>query len=256
MKLLRFTFSHAAWTQLSEAEQIYALRVAHLHNDLRHIRQLVGTANNGVGKTAGIEQQIALHQLLFAIRLLYGILNEGWNAVRAGWPAGESVATFRQSQSEKATTVHSRLSRYFSGTSLTRTVRSQFAFHYDPEPIRQHLQTLASEPEHFFITSSQSANIFYAFAEHIRNAGLLATTDEPDVSTAARVFYREFLSVWEDLDEFCKEMLLTLLEKCDPEGKIFESTDVVDVTARMPVIFVDEKAMIEHLRKRGKLPAE
>ncbi len=253
---MQLTFPHAAWAQLSEPEQIYALRLAHLHNDLRHIRQLVGTANNGVGKTIGIEQQIVLHQLLFAIRLWYGVLNEGWDAVRSGWRLGDSAATFRKSQSSAAAAAHSRLSRYFGGVSLARTVRRQFAFHYDPEPIKEHLPTLASESAHYFVTGPKSANIFYGFAEHVRNAGLLATTGETDASTAARKFYREFITVWEDLDEFCKEMLLSILEKCDFEAKAFESTEVADVTRLMPVIFVDEEAMIQHLRNRGELPPE
>ena len=81
MKLCRRTFSHIALKKLPEAEQLFFVRLAHVRNDLRHINSLCQIALGSVRSTSDVECDVSLHQFLFAVRLLYGTLNEALNPI-------------------------------------------------------------------------------------------------------------------------------------------------------------------------------
>jgi hypothetical protein len=252
MKLVRLVFKQSDWSELSEEERIYALQLAHVHNDLRHVRQLVGTANNGVHTNNGVEQEIGLHQLLFAVRTYYGVLNEAWDVISGGWRSSGRADKFTKGLTPAAKTAHSWLSKYFNGSNpLARIIRRDFAFHYKLEPIKEHIDMLASQAEHSMITGAKRGNIFFLFAEPVRNAALIAAAGGAQTTEGAQRLYRDFLRVWDHIDEFCTEMLIQIISQCGVYEESFESTNVTDPTTTRPVIFVDERAMEEYLRRRG-----
>ena len=87
MKFFEFRFRQADFYTLPVARRVYAVRLAQLHNDLRYIRQLVKVANNGVQKLRGVDQQVSLHQLLFAV---------GYGTVHYTRAGGLSLTTGKQ----------------------------------------------------------------------------------------------------------------------------------------------------------------
>ena len=76
MQLLHVTVDATRFRQLEESEQLFLVRLGQVHNDMRRIRQMVVSAHNGVKAYKGIEHEIALHSLIFAVRLSCGVLNE------------------------------------------------------------------------------------------------------------------------------------------------------------------------------------
>jgi hypothetical protein len=239
MKLVRLVFKQSDWSKLPESERIYALQLAHVHNDLRYVRQLVGAANNGVHSINGIEQQIALHQLLFAIRTYYGVLNEAWDVISGGWRSSGLAGRFAKALTPAAKTAHKWLSKYFNRpNALARAVRRDFAFHSKRGPIREHLDMLGSQAEHSIVTGAKRGNIFFLFAEPVRNAALIAAAGGAQTTQGPQRLYRDFLRVWDHIDEFCTEMSIQIISQCGVDEEPFESTDVTDPTTTRPMIFV------------------
>jgi hypothetical protein len=69
MEVMHVTVDATKFRLLGESEQLFLVRLGQIHNDIRHIRQMVITAHNGVKAYKGIEHEIALHLLIFAVRL-------------------------------------------------------------------------------------------------------------------------------------------------------------------------------------------
>lgn len=67
-------FSYADFRQLPEQEQLFAVQLAQIANDLRHVFCLAIVAENGTHFGSSDERKLAVHQLLFAIRLIQPLL--------------------------------------------------------------------------------------------------------------------------------------------------------------------------------------
>ena len=133
--------------------------------------------------------------------------------------------------------------RYFAKASLVRTVRDKFASHYDRDVIMAGLQRVAGE--YTFVTGERSGNIFYNFAEAVRNASLLDEVGALDPSVATNPLYRDLGRLHDWFMAFSRAIRVQTLT----------STEVVDPSERLPIIFIDEKAMIKTLKRRGVIDA-
>ncbi len=85
MQVMQVTVDAAKFRQLQESEQLFLVRLGQVRNDIRHIRQMVVTAHNGVKAYKGIEHEIALHSLILAVRLWCAALNEAETVIRTAW---------------------------------------------------------------------------------------------------------------------------------------------------------------------------
>jgi hypothetical protein len=82
MQLMHVTVDATKFRQLEESQQLFLVRLGQVHNDMRHIREMVISAHNGVKAYQGLEHEIALHSLIFAVRLWCGVLNEAEDVYR------------------------------------------------------------------------------------------------------------------------------------------------------------------------------
>ena len=92
MQLMHVTVDATKFRQLEESEQLFLVRLGQVHNDMRHIRQMVVAAHNGVKTYKGIEQEVALHSLMFAVRLWCGALNEAEDVIQTAWHGSQLSA--------------------------------------------------------------------------------------------------------------------------------------------------------------------
>jgi hypothetical protein len=162
MKLHSLTFSHAQFRTLPEAEQILFLRLAQLRDDLRQTDNLCLSASRTVSQYKGIEGKVALHQLIFAVRLAYGILNEGWNVIQTGWFGVRLSQKYQDNLGTEATASLDFLKRYFSRDNLIRAVRDGFFAHYGDADLIQPLHKIDAQqppPQHSIVTGHTAANI-------------------------------------------------------------------------------------------------
>jgi hypothetical protein len=250
IRLYRLTVTAHIFRTLSRIERLFLLRFAHVHNDMRHIQQLVGTANNGIETLSGIDQKIALHQHLFAVRLWCGALAEANDVIASGWNGSGLAARLHYLISAEAKTALRGFLDYFNRPNSIRTVRRQFAFHYDPNPIAQE-DELLEEFAFEFVTGIRSGNIFYDAAETIRSNALFRSVEPSDLLGAPRKLYGELIQMHDRFMTFSHSVFLAIVEEPHPTTAEFMSKAVSDPAQAYPIIFVDEDAVGRRLAQRG-----
>ena len=145
--------------------------------------------------------------------------------------------------------------RYFAKENLVRTVRDKFASHYDGKSVATALRQRVLG-DYTFVTSERSGNIFYNFAESIRYASLLDQVGALDPSFATNPLYRDLGRLHDWFMSFSHAIMVSITERCGVRTETFISTVVVDLAERLPIIFVDEKAMVRTLKQRDVIDAD
>ncbi|HEY4271883.1 MAG TPA: hypothetical protein VGM65_07745 [Candidatus Udaeobacter sp.] len=243
MKLHRLTFSHSASANLPEDEQLFFFRLALLRNDLRHIESLYRIAKHNIKSTNGVERKVVLHQFLFAVRLLYGTLNEAWNIIKIGWDGTRLGKTFAHRLPSDAKESLQFLRRYFSGDNLVRTIRDQFAFHYYAKNLKHVLMMIEATEDHEFVTGKLGGNVFYGFAETVRNQAMTCATGEVDDVSKVRRFYKEPFRVHRHLVKFSDAVLRETARDFGIQREVIETTAVIDPADVPSLIFMDENKL-------------
>src|SRR5947208_16851398 len=86
LELRHYVFANDEFYKLPEPEQWFFVRLALISNDLRHLHHLMLHARAAVKSAGGgIEKDVPLDQLMVALRIYYGTLNEAWGVVQTGW---------------------------------------------------------------------------------------------------------------------------------------------------------------------------
>ena len=230
---MQVTVDAAKFRQLQESEQLFLVRLGQVRNDIRHIRQMVVTAHNGVKAYKGIEHEIALHSLILAVRLWCAALNEAETVIRTAWHRSRLSAKVHGKLSADAINALKCFQRYFAKASLVRTVRDKFASHYDRDVITAGLQRVAGD--YTFVTGERSGNIFYNFAEAVRNASLLDEVGALDPSVATNPLYRDLGRLHDWFMAFSRAIMVAITERCGVRVQTLTSTEVVDPSERLPI---------------------
>lgn len=250
LTLRRYIFRHSTFSRLPEAQQLFFIRMALVSDDLRHLHHLMLLAKVAMNATKGIERLMALHQLMFALRIYYGTLNEAWEVVRTGWHGTELSRHLHSSLSLDAKNAFERLGRYFSHDNLTTNIRKKFAFHFSDEPIKKALEHYPTDAMDDFISGEDSANTYYNFAEQIRlNALVLEACGEVDWAAADQVIkaikqiYDEGLARFGDFTAFFDDVMVTIAKQLNATSEAFIPSLVGDIASATPILFVDRDSI-------------
>jgi len=254
MQLTHVTVEATNFRQLEQSDQLFLVRLGQIHNDMRHVRQMVVSAHNGVKAYKGIEHEVALHSLIFAVRLWCGVLNAAEDVIQTAWHGSRLSAKMHPDLNDEAKDALKGFQRYFAKRNLVRAVRDKFASHYDQDCIATALKRVSDD--YTFVTSERSGNIFYNFSEAVRHASMLDEVGSLDPSVATKPLYRDLGRLHDWFMTFSHAIMVAITEGCDIQVANFTSTAVVDQAVRLPTIFVDEKAMIRTLKRRGVIDAD
>jgi len=238
--LKRRMFFHSVLKALPKAEQSFFVRLAHVRNDLRHITSLCQIGLQGVRSTRGLERDICLHQLLFAVRSLCGTLNEAWVLIKTDW---DDTGLGKQLSPQLSATVRESLKflrRYFGNSSLLTKLRNEFAFHYFSSNLPRVIDRVEETHEHEFITGKLSGNTFYGFAEKLLNFAMVDVTGDTDVLPAVRRLYDEPSRAYSHFIRFSDAVLFEIAKRFRVQTESFETTMVIDPRDVPSVIFIDE----------------
>ena len=198
----------------------------------------------------GIEKLLALHQLMFALRIYYGTLNESWEVIETGWHGTKLSRKLHPALSIKARQALKALRHYFEHDNLAKRIRHKFAFHFSDEPIREALNYKSSDKTDGFVTGGDHANIFYMFAENVRNRAMLLKTgnvdinDPEQVGAAVRKLYDEGLGISDNFTAFANAAMVAIAKRLKAKTEDFSSA-VADLSAVTPVLFIDAKSILK-----------
>lgn len=244
MKLFRLTFSQTDLAKLPKEEQSFFLRLATVRDDVRSIDAFCLAAVNGLASENQLEQEAALHQLLLGIRLLCDILHEGWNVITAGWSQSALGRQFTHRLSPKAKHALKSLGRYFAKPNLVTTIRNHFAFHYDSKPLEITLTKFPAETAHAIISGESAGNVFYSFAEKVRNAAIVMATGKLiNRETVWQVHDEAHTLVYPHFATFADAVLLEIAKSMPLTRDSVEVGTLYDPRTVLPPIFVDEEAL-------------
>jgi hypothetical protein len=90
----RLRFRYSDFRKLSEEEQLFFVRLAQIADDLRHVFYLCVAAARGSQSGSADERKLGMHQVLFCVRLIYSILNEGWSVIDCDWNGRKLAQTW------------------------------------------------------------------------------------------------------------------------------------------------------------------
>lgn len=252
LSLQRMKFDPTRFRALSSDEQVFFVRLAHVADDLRHVFYLSVAAEGGTHSSSGDERKLALHQLLFCVRLIYSILNEAWVVIDTGWNGNKLGRTWHPRLSPKGREGLAFLGKYFGQQNLSRTIRNEFGFHYSAEPVREpiaHIPKRAAE----IITGMSRRNIFFTIAEEVRALALLNATrktdeqrlwdeqcTEEDIRAAVIELYEGYRPVRDAFENFANNVLVTIVRSLQPTNEHFELPRSTRFSDMLPVLFVEE----------------
>jgi hypothetical protein len=260
--IYRILFRHSDFRQLPEEYQLFFIRLAHVADDLRHVFCLCVAAERGTHSHSSDERKLAMHQLLFGVRLIYSILYEGWNVINSTWNGQELGRAWHPHLSEQARDGLSFLNRYFGPSNLSRTIRDNFGFHYLPDQLGQPLAEMPERTDEI-MSGKQSGNIFYSFAEEIRAIALLqaavpdqvgrlsgSNATEANIRKAAIRLYEAYMPVRKAFEAFANDVLVTIVKSLPRRIDEFTPPHVTKFSEMSPVLFVQEPSLKE-ARKMG-----
>ncbi len=251
-QLFRIEFAQSDFLKLPEQERVFCVSLAQVADDLRHISYLCVTAERGVGSTDADERKLAVHQLMFGVRLIYSVLYEGWQVIDKGWNGQMLGRTWDSRLSDEARSSLAYLGRYMARDNLCRTVRDNFGFHYLPEPLREVVNAASNHPREI-ISGRHSANVFYPFAEEMRSLAIVQATlpkDAPRLSAdttskeylrdAVIKLYESYRPVLEKFEAFANCVLIEVIKSLPYATRSFIPPKVTKFAEMRPVLFVEE----------------
>jgi hypothetical protein len=258
LQLFRIRFDKEEFLKLPEEDQIFFVQLAQVADDLRHVFFLCVAAEKGTKSPCADERKIALHQLLFGVRLIYSTLNEGWKVTTERWSENALGQRWHPQLSQAAKDALAFLGRYFAKPNLTRTIRDHFGSHYLSDHLREplaHVPQRAAE----IISGKHNGNIFYTLAEEVRALAMLQVAADPDapkiwdenasesdIRYAAIRLYESFKPVREAFDQFANTVLVTIIKSLPHRTENFAAPAVMNFDEMRTPLFVEERP--SHIR--------
>jgi hypothetical protein len=250
--LYRLKFDLERFRNLPKEEQLFFIRLAQIANDLRHVSYLAVAAEKGTHSKSSDERKLALHQLLFSVRLIYSIFNEAWVVIKGTWTGKALGKTWYPRLAEEARNGFDFLCKHFGKDNLSHTIRNEFGFHYAPEPLAEPLAHVPSRAAEI-ISGKYSANIFYTLAEEVRALALIQTANESSdvkvwdknaseqhVRDAVIRLYEGYRPVREAFDAFANNVLTSMVKSLQPKTEKFAAPRLTRFAEMVPILFVEE----------------
>ncbi len=250
LALRTYIFSHDEFYKLDQSEQHFLVRLALISDDLRHLHHLMLHARLAMKRAANdIEKVLALHQLMFALRIYYGTLNEAWEVIRTGWFATKLSKGLGKALPHRAQKALQALKRYFEHDNLASRVRNALAFHFPDKPIKDALSCRSAAKEDGFVAGANLANIFYMFAENVRVRAMLIKAGVRDMNNLQKVrsgvwrLYDEGLIISDHFTAFANAVMVEIVKKLNARVETFSTGSVTDFTSLAPILFVDSESI-------------
>lgn len=253
LQLYRIKFDKDEFLKLPEEDQVFFIQLAQVEDDLRYVFHLCVAAEKGTKSHYAEERKLALHQLLFGVRLIYSILNEGWEVIKERWSEKALGKRWNSRLSDQARDALEFLGRYFAKPNLARTIRHNFGFHYLSDHLREplpHVPNAAAE----IMTGKYNGNVFYSFAEEIRSLAIMQAAAHPDapklsdeqaseedIRAAAIRLYDSFKPVRDAFDRFTNNILVTIVKSLPHTAEKFVPPRITTFKQMWTPLFVEER---------------
>lgn len=255
LKMFRVSFSSAEFHKLPPEDQLFIVRLAQVTDDLRSIQYLCVAAERGTRSKSPNERALALHQLLFGVRLLYSTVHEAMEVIRTSWN-GLHGKRWDMLLTDKGRAARKQLNKYFAhAQNIATQIRNSFGFHYSADPLREAV-TKYPHKDCDILTGYYSANVFYPFAEEIRARAMMqaaapagspnllnAGVSEKELRAGVVELYTLYRKPLEAFQAFANDFLIASVKTLKPKSKQFTVRRAVRFRRMKSILFVEEPAV-------------
>lgn len=207
MKIYSIPVTKAKLDKIPEIERAFYIHMGHLRNEFMVLVKLLKWSINTVSDDP-ILTDVNVSQTFIFTRLLAGKLLEGWQLVHKAYFATKLPLSIESNLADKTKDALKELKKYFGKKNVIDDVRNQFAFHYDPQRIRQQLSSVEETDELKIYVTESDANLFYQISEIIVGSAMLEAVEQGDFIAATKKFTKEVMDVSVQFTTFCDGCLI------------------------------------------------
>lgn len=221
MIISRIKLPVAKLQAMNEPDRSYFIRLGAFLNEIKILHKLVYWSVS-TPTTHEVEDRAHQCQTLFITKLLCGKLYEG----RKLLPLGHKFIDRCPADGIDALR---NLKEYFADNNLVATIRNQFAFHSDDEPIREVTSSFPLNEDYEFLLTSKDHSSLYFAADVVTNTAFLAAVDPTNVEAAMEKLIDEFGKVYRWFRDFGGEVIYVMTREYFPESLIDSGVEKVNL---------------------------
>ncbi|MHC4459739.1 MAG: hypothetical protein ACYS0I_22090, partial [Planctomycetota bacterium] len=183
MILLKVNIRRDKFNNLTKDERVFFILLTRVLNDLNILQKCAIFC--GSEKPIDEAQVMAqVFQTLFFIRMLAGVLNEGWEMIKRDFLGKKLGLKYTKALSQEGQDSLSHLKRYFGKNNLVNFVRNQFAYHYLPQKIEEEINQMGQYESLTMYVSKHLGNCLYSGSEAVVNRVILNHIDSSNLEKA------------------------------------------------------------------------
>jgi hypothetical protein len=214
MQFIEVKISKSDLDKIPEAERVFFIKATNFLNDLNIARKLLFSVSNR--KVEGIQEKARNSQALFFIKIIAGLLAEGWEMLQKDFFAKkisyENKLTNDGSKSLKC------IKNYFGKRkNLIKLIRNEFSFHYSvdsSERIKEVVNDVGeSESFEIYLSMNDQGNCLYYMASIFTNGALLKSTHEADAQKANNRILSEVKLISSHFQLFLGECIAIIIKR-------------------------------------------
>ena len=161
MQMFRFDLDWSTLDATPEEERTLALMLGKLHNELNILGNLVASFSVKDDEIA-LEREGRAAQSFMFMTILAGRLHEGWNLLQKQYFRNSICKKYDLLIGNKSYLALGELKAYFSsGNRALNIVRNRYAFHFDPQIIKENYSSVSKvDPCNMYMGMPSNCNFF------------------------------------------------------------------------------------------------
>jgi len=179
MQMFRFDLDWSTLDATPEEERTLALMLGKLHNELNILGNLVATFSVKDDEI-DLEREGKAAQSFMFMTILAGRLHEGWNLLHKQYFGNSLSKKYDFLIGDKSSSALRDLKTYFSSGSALNIVRNKYAFHFDPQIIKENYSSASKlDPCNMYMGVPSNCN-FFQVSESLFSRAILNEIGEGD----------------------------------------------------------------------------
>lgn len=179
--------------KIPEIERAFYIHIGHLRNELGVLVKFLNWSINDPSDNP-VLVDLNVSQSLIISRMLAGKLWEGWILLDKAYTAPKLDQSIESKLSKETKDALYELRKYFGQkNNVINIIRNKFAFHYDPEKVRNQLSLVDETDKLEIYVPEKRVNLFYMLSEIIVNSGMLEAVESGDYIAATKKLAKEVI---------------------------------------------------------------
>ncbi len=180
------------------------------------------------------------------LRLLAGLLKEGWTLLQCAYWGGKVSRDYETHLPSETRAAMERIKRYFSGGNLIDTIRSAYAFHLPVTKLAAAVTALSPEDDFDILFAEANGNCLYWGSEALAMWELCQQAGAGDAEDGMDRVFREVLEISDAFSSLAAGCIHVFATRHDLAGagvrrQQFELADIHDIESMRLPFFVGAK---------------